>query len=211
MTDWIFQGNGKQHDLDAAIAASRLHSWRTPRYRDLTAAGDRVWLQIAGRNEPGIYYVATIVAPTYEDPEWHEGGSAYARWRTDVRFDYRIDPPLLRVELQLRSGRRLSSVPAGSSCTDRARGWPHPSRCSSSTRTASCPLARTSEANAKARLTSREARGLVTQCPQRPPTWAVTEDRICGKQLRLAVHHMSASSAARRPYTSLLTHQFTRV
>ena len=99
MTDWIFQGNGRQHDLDAAIARSRLHSWRTPRYRDRTAAGDRVWLQIVGRDEPGIYYVAAITAPTYEDPDWRDGESAYARWRTDVRFVYRIDPPLLRVEL----------------------------------------------------------------------------------------------------------------
>jgi len=99
MTDWIFQGNGKRYDLDAAIAASRLRSWRTPRYRDLAAAGDRVWLQVVGRRDPGIYYVAAITAATYEDPEWHAGDSPYARWRTDVRFDYRIDPPLLRVEL----------------------------------------------------------------------------------------------------------------
>src|SRR5215469_5624083 len=99
MTDWIFQGNGKQHELDAAIAASRLQRWRTPRYRDRTAAGDRVWLQIVGRDEPGIYYLATITAPTYEDPEWRDGGSAYTRWWTDVRFDHRIDPPLLRAEL----------------------------------------------------------------------------------------------------------------
>jgi len=104
VTDWIFQGNGKRDDLDAALAASRLHSWRTPRYRDLTAVGDRVWLQIVGRNEPGIYYVARIVAPTYEDPEWHDGDSPYARWRTDIRFDYRIDPPLLRVELLAHAG-----------------------------------------------------------------------------------------------------------
>jgi hypothetical protein len=104
MTDWIFQGNGKQHDLHAAIAGSRLHSWRTPRYRDRTAAGDRVWLQIVGRDEPGIYYVAAITVPTYEDPEWREGASAYARWRTDVRFVYRIDPPLLRVELLATAG-----------------------------------------------------------------------------------------------------------
>lgn len=99
MTEWIFQGNGKQYDLDAELAASRFAAWRTPRYRDRTAAGDRVWLQIAGRHDPGIYYVATITVPTYEDPRWHEGDSAYARWRTDVRVDYRIDPPLLRVEL----------------------------------------------------------------------------------------------------------------
>jgi hypothetical protein len=99
MTDWIFQGNGKQYDLDAAIKASRLQSWRTPRYRDRTGAGDRVWLQVVGRAEPGIYYVAAITAPTYADPRWRDGDSAAARWRTDVRFDYRVDPPLLRVEL----------------------------------------------------------------------------------------------------------------
>jgi hypothetical protein len=104
MTDWIFQGNGKRYDLDAAIAQSRLHSWRTPRYRDRTAAGDRVWLQVVGRNDPGIYYLARIIAATYEDPEWHDGESAYARWRTDVRFDYRIDPPLLRAELLATAG-----------------------------------------------------------------------------------------------------------
>jgi hypothetical protein len=99
MTDWIFQGNGKQYDLDAALAASRLQSWRTPRYRDRAAAGDRVWLQVVGRRDPGIYYTGAITGPTHEDPDWHDGDSAYARWRTDVRFVYRIDPPLLRVEL----------------------------------------------------------------------------------------------------------------
>jgi hypothetical protein len=99
MTDWIFQGNSERHELDAAIAASRLHSWRTPRYRDRAAAGDRVWLQVVGRDQPGIYYLATITASTYQDPEWQDGDSAYARWRTDIRFDFRIDPPLLRVEL----------------------------------------------------------------------------------------------------------------
>jgi hypothetical protein len=104
VTDWIFQGNAKQHDLEAAVAASRLQSWRTPRYRDRTVVGDRVWLQVVGRDEPGIYYVAAITTPTYEDPDWHAGGSASGRWRTDVRFDYRIDPPLLRVELLAAAG-----------------------------------------------------------------------------------------------------------
>jgi hypothetical protein len=99
VTDWIFQGNGKRYDLEAALGASRVLRWRTPRYRDVAAAGDPVWLQIVGRKDPGIYYVATITAPTYEDPDWRDGGSASARWRTEIRFDYRIDPPLLRVEL----------------------------------------------------------------------------------------------------------------
>jgi hypothetical protein len=99
MTDWIFQGNRKWRDLDAAIAASRDQRWSTPRYRDLTAAGDRVWLQIVGPDHPGIYYVAAITAPTYEDPDWRDTGSSFGRWRTDIRFEYRIDPALLRAEL----------------------------------------------------------------------------------------------------------------
>jgi hypothetical protein len=99
VTDWIFQGNAKHYDLDAALADSPLKSWRTPRYRSLAAAGDQVWLQVVGRDEPGIYYLATITGPTYADPEWRDGDSPYAHWRTDVRFGYRIDPPLLRVEL----------------------------------------------------------------------------------------------------------------
>jgi hypothetical protein len=109
MTDWIFQGSGKskRHDLEAALAESPLRSWRTPRYRDQTAAGDRVWLQVVGRDAPGIYYLATILAPTHEDPEWQVGDSPYARWRTDIRVDHRIDPPLLRVEL--RAAAELSS------------------------------------------------------------------------------------------------------
>jgi hypothetical protein len=104
MTDWIFQGNRGQLALDAAIAESRSRAWRTPRYRDRTAAGDRVWLQLVGRHKPGLYYLATITGPTYEDPEWDDRDGAAGRWRTDIRFDYRIDPPLLRTELLALAG-----------------------------------------------------------------------------------------------------------
>jgi hypothetical protein len=99
MTEWIFQGNRRRSDPDAALTSSRCHSWSTPRYRDRTAVGDRVWLQIVGPDHPGIYYIATITAATYEDPGWHAGGPVYGRWRTDIRFDYRVEPPLLRAEL----------------------------------------------------------------------------------------------------------------
>jgi hypothetical protein len=100
MTDWIFQGNGQHYDLDSALAASRVQSWRTPRYRDRTAVADRVWLQIVGRHDPGIYYAAVVTVPAHEDPQWHDGDSPSARWRTEIRFDYRLEPPLLRAELQ---------------------------------------------------------------------------------------------------------------
>ena len=68
------------------------------RYRDRIAVGDRVWMQVTGPHHPGIYYVATIVSKAYEHPV-QPGEPAYARWRTDIRVDYRIEPPLLRSEL----------------------------------------------------------------------------------------------------------------
>src|SRR5215813_10342162 len=95
MADWIFEGNPRHYDLDAAVAASREHWWGTPRFRDEMAIGNRVWLQVVGPKDPGIYYVATIVTKTYEqhvDPS----EPAHFRWRTDIRFDYRIRPALLR-------------------------------------------------------------------------------------------------------------------
>jgi hypothetical protein len=50
MADWIFQGNPRRHDLDAAVTASREHWWGTPRY-----------------------YAATIVSETYEHPRPFRG------------------------------------------------------------------------------------------------------------------------------------------
>jgi len=98
VADWIFQGNPRRYDLHAAVDASRRHWWSTPRYRTRMAVSDRVWLQIVGPDHPGIYYVATIMTPAYEHPG-QQDGPTYGRWRTDIRFDYRISPPLLRSEL----------------------------------------------------------------------------------------------------------------
>jgi EVE domain len=98
MADWIFQAGAREHDLDASIAASPERWWGTPRYRDRIAVGDRVWMQETGPHHPGIYYIATILSATYEHPA-QPGEPTYARWRTDIRVDYRITPPLLRSEL----------------------------------------------------------------------------------------------------------------
>ena len=98
VADWIFQGNPRRYDLDTAVAAPGEQWWGTPRYRDQMAVGDRVWLQIVGPKDPGIYYLATIVSETYEHPV-QPSDPAHFRWRTDIRFDYRIRPPLLRSEL----------------------------------------------------------------------------------------------------------------
>jgi hypothetical protein len=114
VTDWIFEGSPGHMDLAAALAGSLDHSWSTPHYRDQTAVDDRVWLQVTGPHQPGIYYVARITRPTYEhaehghaepEPAEHgsgshgDGGPGHSRWRTDIRFDYAIEPPLLRAEL----------------------------------------------------------------------------------------------------------------
>ncbi len=77
------------------MAASRQQWWGTPRYRDRMAVDDRVWLQVVGPKDPGIYYVATIVSETYEHPV-QPSDPAHFRWRTDIRLDYRIRPPLFR-------------------------------------------------------------------------------------------------------------------
>ncbi len=94
MGEWIFQDNPKLYDVEAAVKSSRDDTWSTPRYRDLLAVGDRVWLQVVGPRNPGIYYVASITSLPYETPE-----SEFGRWHVDIRWDYRISPPLLRAEL----------------------------------------------------------------------------------------------------------------
>lgn len=98
MADWIFQDSPRDRDLDERVVASPELWWGTPRYRDRMALGDRVWVQVAGRDHPGIYYVATIMSATYEHP-LKPGEPTFARWRTDIRVDYRLSPPLLRSEL----------------------------------------------------------------------------------------------------------------
>jgi hypothetical protein len=97
MGDWIFEDSPRDRDLDARVAAG-LNWWGTPRYRDRIAVGDRVWLQVTGRKDPGIYYVATVVSKTYEHPA-QPADPDHFRWRTDIRFDFRVRPPLLRSEL----------------------------------------------------------------------------------------------------------------
>ena len=60
------------------------------------AAGDRVWLQVVGPKDPRIYYVATIMAKADEHPV-QPSDPAHFRWRTDIRFDYRIRPAAAQV------------------------------------------------------------------------------------------------------------------
>jgi hypothetical protein len=97
MTDWIFQAD---HLVDDEVAAAREDWWNTPHLRSDIAVGDRAWLQVAGRRQPGLHFVATVISPVYEsaervDPE----RPSFGRWRTDIRLEYRLVPPLLRSDL----------------------------------------------------------------------------------------------------------------
>ena len=97
MGDWVFQAD---HPVDDGVAQRPEDWWNTPQHRDEISIGDRVWLQVTGRHNPGLYYLATLIKPVYES---HERvvpeKSSFGRWRTDIRFQYRIVPPLLRSDL----------------------------------------------------------------------------------------------------------------
>lgn len=95
--DWIFQAD---HPVDDEVAQQPEDWWNTPHHRDEIVVGDRVWLQVSGRRSPGLHYVATVVRPVYESTERVlPDRPSFGRWRTDIRFEYRIVPPLLRSEL----------------------------------------------------------------------------------------------------------------
>ena len=94
MTDWVFQCNPDRYDVDSAVAESLNQWWNTPHHRNQIAVGDRVWLTIVGRHNPGVYYSAEIMSPSYETSL-----GEFGRWRTDIYFTHRIDPPLLRPEI----------------------------------------------------------------------------------------------------------------
>lgn len=93
MADWIVQANPKIYDVHAAVARSRADWWRTPKYRKEICVGDRVWLQIVGPQDPGIYYIASFTSLPYEKSD-----SDLGPWHSDIQYDYRLEPPPLRVE-----------------------------------------------------------------------------------------------------------------
>ncbi len=94
VSDWIFQVNPRRYNVHQAVSEGRQTWWNAPRYRDRMVVGDRGWIQVVGREDPGLYYIVTITSLPYERPD-----DEFGRWKVDVRFDYRIEPPILRSEL----------------------------------------------------------------------------------------------------------------
>ena len=93
--EWVFQVNPERFDLQKAIASSNDGTWSTPRYRDLIAVGQRVWMATVGKVDPGLAYVASITTPVYEQPD-----DEFGNWKADIRFEYAITPVLSRAEIQ---------------------------------------------------------------------------------------------------------------
>lgn len=98
MTDWLFQATPKRstvgYDSKGHLVnpAPRTAGSSIIRYRDQIAMGDRAWLQTwqqTGEPDHAIGTLATI----YELYEWEND------WYTNIRLEYRVDPPLLAAEL----------------------------------------------------------------------------------------------------------------
>jgi restriction endonuclease len=88
---WVFQANPKLFDLLGALDAGTSQTWAVNQHRPDVQPGDRVWFRLSGV-AAGIYAAGRIMSiPRQETTE-------FANWQTDVSFDYRIGPPLLRPE-----------------------------------------------------------------------------------------------------------------
>ena len=62
MAYWIFQGNPKNYDIDAALHSLSEISWRVPQYTSEIAVGDRVVLWRSGK-ESGIVGIGVVTTP----------------------------------------------------------------------------------------------------------------------------------------------------
>src|ERR1700722_20452497 len=90
MADWIFQAD---HLVDDEVAEQPEHWWNTPHHRGEIAIGDRVWLQVSGQHNPGLYYVATVVRPVYESPKRADPESPrLGGGGPDTGFEFRLAP-----------------------------------------------------------------------------------------------------------------------
>lgn len=104
MTDWLFQANPKRYDLLAATDRGVEDDWSMNQNRDLVAVGDRVFFLVSGA-QAGIYVTGRVVSPVYKKEQEDEFG----RWKVDVEYLARVDPPALRAELLEGSDRVLAA------------------------------------------------------------------------------------------------------
>jgi predicted Mrr-cat superfamily restriction endonuclease len=88
---WVFQANPKRFDLLQALEDGGTEMWSVNQHRQDIQPGDRVWFRLTGP-AAGIYAVGQVASlPRLETNEFGD-------WQVDVKFESRIDPPLLRTE-----------------------------------------------------------------------------------------------------------------
>jgi len=97
---WLFQGNPKVFDFEAAIKANAIHSWTVSAHRDKIKDGDKVILWITGPYS-GCYALAEIISEPYERQEATDD-SFYktedkSEWQVGIRITHNlIDKPILQ-------------------------------------------------------------------------------------------------------------------
>lgn len=95
MPAWVFQANPKRYDLITEIRSKRQDWWNAPDYRREIAVGDSAWMSVLGHDQPGVYYLAKVIATPYLSEE-----TEFGRWRVDLVFTHELDPCLGRGEIK---------------------------------------------------------------------------------------------------------------
>lgn len=97
---WLFQGNPKVFDLEAALKEEKLRSWRVTAHKSKITPGDKVILWASG-DKRGCYALAEVESEVYEDGVNEEEVPYYNESVEDDTFD----------QVQLRITHNLSSNP----------------------------------------------------------------------------------------------------
>ncbi|MEI7502878.1 MAG: EVE domain-containing protein, partial [Paludibacter sp.] len=94
---WVFQANPKYYDIQSALHAGVLKTWRVSQYKKEIKTGDKVILWITGK-KPGIYALATVCSEVQKIKDEPEEVEFYID-KTDI--DKEIDGVELELEFNL--------------------------------------------------------------------------------------------------------------
>lgn len=94
MNSWIFQCNPEKYDLLNDWQQSKICPWAANQHRTKMRPNDRIFFRVSG-SAAGLYAVGTILSECYES------ANNFGDWKVDVRYDFLIDPPLLRSQTDL--------------------------------------------------------------------------------------------------------------
>ena len=81
---WVFQGNPKVYDFNAAIKKGLIDQWTASAHRDKMKTGDKVIFWLTGENA-GCYALGEITSETYENKEEQD-----EFWKQDDKTEWKI-------------------------------------------------------------------------------------------------------------------------